>query len=67
MDVDAFPSPSLPLFLVGSHDFKKAARLATLEDEMQRANQDYAAAVARASTYRTIPIPITQHQTKTVI
>ena len=32
----------------------KAARLATLEEEMQRANQDYAAAVARASAY---PLP----------
>jgi hypothetical protein len=46
--------PSLPpLFSLGSYDPQKAARLATLEEDMQRANQDYAAAVARASTHIT--------------
>lgn len=53
-DADAFPSSLPPLYFGWSCD-PKAARLATLEDEMQRANQDYAAAVARASTYHTIP------------
>ena len=42
-----------PFYFFGACD-PKAARLATLEEEMQRANQDYAAAVARASAY---PLP----------
>jgi hypothetical protein len=36
----------------------QAARLATLEEEMQRANQEYAAAVARASYVPPLTIPL---------
>lgn len=35
----------------------QAARLATLEEDMQRANQEYAAAVARASASHIISPP----------
>ncbi|KAH9971206.1 hypothetical protein BGW80DRAFT_1322660 [Lactifluus volemus] len=41
------PTPSSPLPFFCACDIQ-AARLATLEEEMQRANQEYAAAVARA-------------------
>jgi hypothetical protein len=53
------PPPLHPpsFFFFFRYVWPKAARLATLEEEMQQANQDYAAAVARASAYPSIILP----------